>query len=229
MALPRSIERIVEDQAARGLGRAPHTRRLPHRTAIALSRLPGAGGEHVAQRLAEELHYDLFDRELIERVASSAQVSQGAVSGLDERDRAFLTEWLDTLIEQHHFSPQDFRYHLTLVVGALARRGGAVIVGRGSHLILAGGEALRVLVAAPLEARVAAVAAREGIDAREARRVVLEEEVRRRAFLRQHFRAELDDPCAFDLVVNPHALGVGVAVESIKAALAALAAGQRGR
>lgn len=223
MALPRTIERLVADQASRA-GREPRPSAPPaRRPVVAISRLPGALGEEVARRLCEELDYELFDRELIHRIASSAHLGDAMVAALDEHERSFLTEWLAGLVHDQHLGPHGYFHHLNRVVGALSRRGGAVIVGRGAHLILQAGEALRVLISAPLAARVAAVSARDGIDAAEARRRIEAQEADRRAFLRQYFKAEMDDPAAFDLVVNPHSLGVEGAVVPIKAALGVLA------
>jgi cytidylate kinase len=48
-----------------------------------------------------------------------------------------------------------------------------VILGRGAHLILGQGEALRILVVAPLETRVRAVMEREGLSERAARQRIV--------------------------------------------------------
>jgi hypothetical protein len=223
MALPRTIERLVEDQGWRCKLEPRSPAANLRRPVVALSRLPGALGEELAQRLCTDLQYDLFDHELIHRIASSAHLSDHLVAALDEKGRSFLTEWLAELVQQQHLSPYGYFHHLTRVVGALAFRGGAVIVGRGAHLILRSGEALRVLVAASLSARVAAVAAQGGIDRGEARRRIEAAERQRRAFLRQYFNAELGDASGFDLVVNPHTLGIEGALVPIKAALTVMA------
>jgi cytidylate kinase len=108
------------------------------------------------------------------------------------------------------------------VVGAIARHGGAIILGRGAHLILRPGEGLRVLVVAPLEARIATMAAANGISEREAKQRIAAEEAARRAFLMKHFHADFGDPVSFDVVVNTQVLGVEGAVEVVAASLARL-------
>ena len=113
----------------------------------------------------------------------------------------------------------EYRYHLSRVVGAVAHHGGAVILGRGAHLILGQGEALRVLVVAPLEARVRAVMDREGLGERDARQRIVTVEADRKAFLMKHFHADFADPTTFDLVVNTAVLGTGGACDSIRAAV----------
>jgi cytidylate kinase len=119
-------------------------------------------------------------------------------------------------------SPGSYREHLVRVVGAIATHGRAVILGRGAHLILDPHRALRVLVAAPLAARVREVAHRCGLSEREARAMIQRVERERNGFLAQHFRAEAGDVTTFDLVVNTGALGIEGAIETVCGAAAAL-------
>lgn len=224
--VPRSINQIVEEQARRWeLGRreAPGASRRP---VIAVSRQHGAGGALVAQRLAQDLSLDLFDREIIQQVAESASLSARVVSALDEKDREVLTDWLAAFASVSYMSPNAYREHLTRVVGAIACHGGAVILGRGAHLILGPARALRVFVVAPLEARVAEVARRDGIPEREARRRIVEIEDERQAFLARHFHSNFADPSTFDLVVNTGILGIEGSVGVVRAAITALPGGK---
>ncbi len=222
--LPRTVEQLVEEQARRWEQRRDqrHERRpLP---VIAISRQHGAGGSEVARRLAEELQLDLLDREIIQQIAENAHLSERVVQTLDERDRKLLTDWLLAFGSPGYLSPVGYRDHLTRVVGTIARHGGAVILGRGAHLILGPHQALRVLVVAPLEARVATVMRREGLSERDARRRIAEVEAERAAFLKRHFRADFADLASFDLAVNTADLGLDAAVSAIRAALAGFSA-----
>ena len=185
---------------------------------MTVSRLHGAGGGEVARRLASELGYDFFDREIIQRIADSTHLSERVVSSL-EKDQEVLTDWLASIASRSYLSPAEFRYHLSRVVGALAHHGGAVLLGRGAHLVLGQGEALRVLVVAPLEERVRAVMEREGLAEREARRRIVSVEADRKAFLMKHFHSDFGDPSTFDLVVNTAVLGIDGACGTIRAAL----------
>ena len=218
----RTVEQIIEEQAHRWQLTRAEARKDRRRPVIAMSRQPGAQGDEVAERLAKTLGLDLFDRELIHQVSESAHLSERVVSALDERDRSLLTDWMTSLATPSYLSSYGYLYHLTRVVGAIARHGGAVIVGRGAHLILQPGEALRVLVVAPLDSRVATLATSLGLSERDAKHRIAEIEAERRAFFTKHFRAEYGDPMAFDLVVNTQVLGVEGAVETIQACLARL-------
>ena len=199
------------------------------RPAIALSRQHGSGGEVLARRLAETLDLEVFDREIIQRIAARTQLREQAVTALDERDRAVIDEWLAPFAAERYLTHYDYLHHLIGVVAAIARRGGAVIVGRGAHLLLRPGEALRVRVVAPPEARIAAVAEEEGLSERAARQRIEAVESERRGFLRQYFRADFDDPAQFDLVVNSAVLGLEGALASVRAGFTALAGAGRPR
>lgn len=218
--MTRSIEAMVDEQARRWQLVRHERRGEPRRPVVTVSRQHGAGGGDLARRLAGDLGLDLFDREILQRIAESAHLSERVVASLDDRDKELLTDWLAAISSRNYLSPVQYRYHLSRVVGAVAHHGGAVILGRGAHLILGPGEALRVLVTAPLEARVRAVAAREGLGEKEARQRIATVEADRRAFLMKHFHADLADPTAFDVVVNTAVLGIEGACDAVKTAVA---------
>jgi cytidylate kinase len=227
--MTRTIEAIVEEQARRWQlerRRRPDEARRP---VITVARQHGARGTEVACRVAQELKLDLFDRELLHRIAESSHLSEQVVSALDYKDRELLTDWLASAASREYLSPAEYRYHLTRVVGAVAHQGGAVIIGRGSNLILGPSQALRVLVVAPIESRVRRVMERESLSDREARRRIQAVEADRRAFLLQYFHAEFAAPSDFDLTVNTDALDLDGCLGCIRAALAALPTRSAGR
>lgn len=224
MHRPKSIEQAIEEQMRRWqLGRAsPQAREEPRRPVITVSRQHGARGGDVAAAVARSMGLELYDREILTRVAEEAHLSERAVTRLDERDkRTLVTDWLAPLMSEGLMSPYDYMHHLTRVVEAIARLGGAVILGRGAHMILGPDQALRVLAVAPLEMRVATVAAREGLDGAAAGRRVSEVELERKAYLTRCFHAHHGDPTIFDLQVNTGVLGVEGAAAAICAAATA--------
>jgi cytidylate kinase len=217
--MTRSIEAMVDQQARRWQLVRQERREEAARPVVTVSRQHGAGGSSVARRVAEDLGLDLFDREIIQQIAESTHLSERVVSSLDEKDRELLTDWLGAISSRSYLSPVEYRYHLSRVVGALSHHGGAVILGRGAHLILGQGEALRVLVVAPLEDRLRTVMEREGIDERLARRRIVAVEAERKAFLMKHFHTDFADPTTFDIVVNTGVLGIEGACGAVRAAV----------
>jgi len=223
--LPRSVEQLVEEQAHRWEMARGHWRgRPPRRPVVTISRQHGAGGAEVARRLAEELRFDLYDQQLLHHIAASAHLSERVVQTLDERDRDTLTDWLAGFVGHAYLSPVSYRDHLMRAVGTIACHGGAVILGRGAHVIVAPRSALRVFVVAPLERRVAEIMRREQLAQRDARRRIEAVEAARRAFLRKHFHADFGDPSTFDLIVNTGVLTTQAVVRTVCGALEGLPA-----
>jgi cytidylate kinase len=221
--MTRSIEALVDEQARRWQLLRTERHEEVRRPVVTVSRQHGAKGRDVARTLASELGLDFFDREIIQRIAESTHLSERVVSSL-EKDQELLVEWLTSLASRTYLSPVEYRYHLSRIVGAMAHHGGAVILGRGAHLILGQGEALRIFVVAPLEMRVRTVMERGGLDEREARRRIVAVEADRKAFLMKHFHADFADPTTFDLVVNTAMLGVDGVCGAIRTAIQRLPA-----
>jgi cytidylate kinase len=222
MHRPRSVEEVLEEQARRWqLGRAPHRPEV-RGPVVTVSRVHGARGAEVAREVARRMGLRFYDREILSRIAEEAQRSVRRVSPLDERDeRSWLSEWLLSLLSKDPLTRYEYGYHLARVLGDIARAGSAVILGRGAHLVLRPDQTLRVQVVAPLEFRVATVAARDGVPPAEARRRVLEVDAGREAYLRLHFPATPVGAAAFDVQVNTEALGVAGAAATVVASVAA--------
>lgn len=112
---------------------------------------------------------------------------------------------------------------LTSVIRTIAGKGAVVILGRGSQLILRDWPAsLHVLVTAPLEERVRTLCARDHLEPADASRRIQESDRGRAAFHRKFFKADVNDPCLYDLVVRLPRVTVETASELIVTAVRAL-------
>jgi hypothetical protein len=110
-------------------------------------------------------------------------------------------------------------YHAALLrtVVYLVGRGKAVILGPGASLVLATYAGLHVRVAAAPAVREERLARRWGVTLVEARRME-EIDLERRNFVRRYYRSDVDDPRAYDPVINPDRLST----EQVVAALVPL-------
>jgi hypothetical protein len=217
--MARSLGVLVDHQARRFQLQRDRREADIRRPVLAMALQYGAGGEDVVRSLAKELALDVFDREIVRQIAESTHRSERAVGALDDRVRRWTADWLESLATHDFLSTSAYREQLAQVVGEIARHGGAIIVGHGAHLVLGESDALRVLLTAPLAARVAAVMRAEGVGERTARRRVVEVEAARRAALEHRFHVDLEDPSRFDLVLNAARLGVAGSVAAIRAAV----------
>ena len=188
------------------------------RPTICISRQYGARGAAMGRLVADRLGFRFYSDELIHDIAEAAHVRQQVVESLDERVQDGITEWVAGLIKRGVFAPSDYLRNLSKVVLTLGRHGKGVIIGRGAHFLLDGATTLRVRVIAPLDVRVARVAARDGLSEAEARAKVTRIDDERVAFNRQHYNADIRDPDHYDLLVNAGTLGVeGAAAQTVAA------------
>ena len=175
---------------------------------VCLSRQYGARGAEMGRMVAEQLGFRFYSQELIHDVAQEGQVRDQLVESLDERVQDSISAWVSGLIKRGAFAPSDYLRNLSKVVLTLGRHGKGVIVGRGAHFLLDPQVTLRVRVLAPLETRVARIAARDGLAEDEARAKILRIDGERVAFNKQHYGADISDPSHYDLVVNAGTLGI---------------------
>lgn len=219
----KSIEQIIDDQAKRWERmRSEEGRGETTKPVVTVSREPGSGGGIIAKMLSDQLNLDFFHREIIQKMAESASISERLMETLDENAITFLDDWISTLVNEKHLWPDQYLRHLLRVVGAIARHGGCVIVGRGASFILPPKSNLRVRVVAPLETRIQNVARYFNISYDEAKRRVLKSDSDRRAFVKKYFHEDVTAAVNYDLVINSALLNSEAAVEAIKGALTAL-------
>ena len=216
----RSIEKIVEDQVLQWNRIHAEKKEAPKGlSVITVSRESGSGGTILASRLAKELKFDLFHREVIQEMAESANISTRIVETLDEKGLSILEDSIASLISDRHLWPDQFLKHLMKVIGTIGEHGRAVIVGRCGHCILPYDGTLRIRVIAPMALRVYNVSHELDITEEEAQKLILKTDSDRRSFARKYFYTDVSDPLQYDLVINTARINIETAVKSIKGAL----------
>ena len=217
-----SVQQIVERQVAKaqmaGIHRTPRVQGEPPAPVITISREPLAKGELVGRAVADALGYTYWDHELLARVAQESGALETVLAQRDERIQSPVSDYLESLLVGIEYSQDEYRRMLVRVVNEVARLGSAVLVGRASHLILGGDQALRVRVVCPKRTRVARLRAQEHLSAAEARHRIRSTERQLRAFVRHHFKHRISAAQDFDLIVNTGAYTVPQAAEIILAA-----------
>jgi cytidylate kinase len=169
---------------------------------ITISSAYGSQGWNVGKIVGEVLGFDVYDREIVERIAASANVRDKMAESLDERVQDWISEYISHQFENYSFTSSDFLRHLSKVVLAIGLHGEAVIIGRGSQFILKPETTLRVRTTAPLEVRIRCISEIENLSEKDTRAVVLHKDAERAAFCRLHFNKDITDPNHYDLMLN---------------------------
>jgi len=230
MSSESNIEKIIEKQArfwemreriAEEGGEAAQ-RALVHLAEgpwISISKQWGSGSLKLASKLADELHWQWFDKEILTTIAQHTNSREQIMSRLDEHAIGSINDYVAQMVVSEDPGQATYLHEMIRVVMSLARQGNAIIVGRGANFFLNPRFGLRVRLVAPLETRVARVAAVEGWSPTSARPQVEKNDTQQAAFIRQVFGRDIEDPLGFDLMLNMGSMDEDTAVQAILAAL----------
>lgn len=208
---------------------------------ITIGRQFGAGGATVGRMLADRLHTDFLDAEIIDEVARRLQLPKEEVEAEDEHPGSLLARLLvalgsatsEPLIppEATAWTPPNAgptfdtrKAVLSItqhVIREAARADNVVIVGRGGAYILADDpNALHVFLRAADAVRVKVIMARFEIRSEEeARRRLKHTDENWTAYIKQVYGHDRNLPGHYDLVLDTGRLGYDATVAAVVAAL----------
>ena len=180
---------------------------------VTIEREYGCGGGEIAQLLAKQLGWKLWDQLLTEEIARLAECPKSVVEVREERTdplyyrlfKSFLRGSYEGSINAHKLKLVDSESILRFtqrVVEHAAKRGNSVIVGRGSQHFLKGRpDTLRVFLYAPREDKVRRLLAR-GKNEKEAQQLVDTVDQERADFIMKYFNVEWPDRAIYHSMIN---------------------------
>lgn len=180
---------------------------------ITIEREYGSGGGEIAQLLARQLGWKLWDQILTEEIARRADCPKSVVEVREERTdplyyrlfKSFLRGSYEGSINAYKLKLVDSECILKfteLVVQEAAKTGNSVIVGRGSQQFLKNRQdTLRVFLYAPREEKVRRLVAR-GKSEQEAEELVDTVDRERVDFIQKYFHVEWPDRAIYHTMIN---------------------------
>ena len=180
---------------------------------VTIEREYGSGGGEIAQRLAAQLGWKLWDQLLTEEIAKLAECPKAVVEVREERTdplyyrlfKSFLRGSYEGSLNAHKLNVVDSESILKIteqVVQHVAKKGNSVIVGRGSqHFLRDRSDTLRVFLYAPRENKVRRILAR-GKTQNEAEQLVDSVDRERHDFIQKYFRVEWPDRAIYHTMIN---------------------------
>ena len=181
----------------------------------------GSGAPEIGKQVASRLQADYIDRQIIAEVAARLDRQEQEVIAKEMPPSSLLGRIAEALghglafgdgtagaylpIEQIPLDDARYLKALESVVRELARSRSQplVILGRGSQFILKDYPgSLHVLTVAPLEVRVKRVMENLKVDRESAKLEIARFDNSLQAFSKKYFKAELEDPVHYDLVIN---------------------------
>ncbi len=195
---------------------------------LTLSRQAFSKTHAIAESLIKRLDTDsslgqrkwaLFDRNLVNKILEDHDLPDRLAKYMPEdRDREF-TGAINEILGVHPSLWKLFHYTCD-TIQKLAKVGNVVLIGRGAHIISRGmPHVLHVRIIAPFELRVQRAAQMLDITHTEAGKRIRQDDQARAAFVRSHFDEPLEDPYAYDLVLNTASIDTNMAADILFKAL----------
>jgi cytidylate kinase len=187
---------------------------------VCISRTKGAGGEEVAQLVAQRLGFVYVDDEIVARAAARGGISPAEVAD-EERRKSLVARVLEAMAHggaelagggiplsaDEMLTSDDVRALIRETIEQTVARGNAVIVAHAaSHVVAQTQGVVRVLVTASPATRATRVSAAEGLDQAQAARAVKDSDAARSDYLKRFYGISEELPIQYDLVVNTDVL-----------------------
>lgn len=220
--MPKYTEELVNSQLRRSelARRKQEEAGKPCRhPVVTISRRMGSGARVIAAKLAEELGWSLWDKELLNAIAEDADVSRKVVESFDEKTISELELFARGALGDYESSGFLYPVHLAKAVGAIARHGNAIILGRGANFILP--DALNIRIDASDDLRIHNMMNYENLTHDEAARKIHESDREREHFIARVFGKERVEHSHYDLIIWMDEFTNDDAVDIIKVALKA--------
>ncbi|MBN1424268.1 cytidylate kinase-like family protein [Candidatus Fermentibacteria bacterium] len=190
------------DRASRKRVTVPSHRLYEGQPCITLAVQWGSKGEAVGHRLAPRLGFERYDSEILDNLARQSKVSRDILSALDEDSSTDFSFLVSSLLGSPYVVAEDFGRDLVRIVHQIAENGSCLIMGRGAAFILRGPSVLNVRIIEPFEQRLARLQESRQISYTEAEITLAEIDSARSQFVEDYFKRDIEDPEAYDLVVN---------------------------
>jgi cytidylate kinase len=184
----------------------------------------GSGAPDIGRLVAAHFNIDYIDREIIADIASKLNYPEQKIekqemppTGLIKRIKDAIEHTYPSASESSGSRPVmmylpiseiplgDFEYlaGLESVIKKLAADNAIVIRGRGSQFILKDHPgAIHILTVAPLGIRIKRIMKKMKVDEKSAVQEIQKFDSSRREFVKRYFKANLEDPVHYNLVIN---------------------------
>lgn len=192
--------------------------------AVTISRQAGAGAWIVARELAalldrrapaEEVKWTVFDKELVEHVLDDHNLPKKLVGFMPEDRVSMLDDMVTELLGLHPPSWNLVRATSDTIL-RLAAVGNVILIGRGANLItMKLPHMVHVRLVGSLENRIQRVMEYLKLDRKTAVEFVERADRGHHRYLREHFKAEIDNPLFYDLIINTDRVSCERAAELI--------------
>jgi cytidylate kinase len=169
---------------------------------ICFSRKIGVGALEVADILAEQIGYQLIDREILEHIANKSKLHQETVAIFDERYPGKIGEFLSLAFGEKAFIKNTYTRALFSAIYSIAGLKPTIFLGRGVHLLLPRDRVLAVRFVCSKEYRINRLAEILNLSEELVEKELAQIDKEQRAFFKSVYGKKDASPYEFDMVIN---------------------------
>ena len=169
---------------------------------VTISRQRGSQGRHIAAKLAEKLGYDFLHKEVIDKICESTGYRRQVIESLDDRIRHSIELWFEGMFKGPYIDTSDYFRHLYRVIMSIAEHGGVVVVGRCANFIVAADQGFHVRIVCSYSRRIETLVKYQGFTPEDAEQEIKEFDRSRADLVRRNFHRDINDPMAYDMILN---------------------------
>ncbi|MDY6221796.1 MAG: cytidylate kinase-like family protein [Candidatus Alectryocaccobium sp.] len=186
---------------------------------ICIGREFGSGGHEIGKRLAENLGYDFYDRDLVEKSLARTTIPSEEIERADERkiNPLLYRVWYDSQDESlRGMSANDILFRIqSKLISDIARKGNCIFIGRSADFILqkAGIDHISLFIAAPFEDRLRREMKLLNISEKEASSLIRRTDKERKSYYNYYTDRDWGKPSNYDFCINSSKFGIDKTVE----------------
>ncbi|UCD17284.1 MAG: cytidylate kinase-like family protein [Candidatus Zixiibacteriota bacterium] len=169
---------------------------------VTVSRQRGSRGAYIAERLAEKLGYQLLHREIIDEICKSSGYRRRVIESLDAKVRSRMELWFEGIFKGMYIDSSDYFKQLYKVIMSVTAHGGVVVVGRAANFMLSREQGFHMRVVAAVPVRVQNLIKYQHLSQEQAEQEIKHFDRERADFVSSNFHMNIDDPGAYDLIIN---------------------------
>lgn len=175
---------------------------------VTISREFGSGGREIGKRLADELGFAYYDREIITEIAKKVGMSEEYINSISEKGiypYAFQFAKSFVMYSNLQSNQTDILVAETKILKEIAEKGNCVIVGRGANHILKDYNPMNLFVYADMESKIKRCRMKredEKMTDKELKKKIMQIDKNRRNYHRIISNLEWGDKNAYHLCVN---------------------------
>lgn len=189
---------------------------MPKQLIISIGRELGSGGSDIAKIIAKDLGLNLYDKNILEEIASKKSSDIDSMKEFDEKPRPFISR----RVREHTSSTEDIiaQMQFDYLKEKAASGESFVVVGRCASSILAENPGLvSIFVCAEDDFRIPRVMETFSLNRREAREKIEQTDKRREQYHNSYSETKWGDISSYDLCIKSSSLGIEKSAEMIKA------------